>query len=87
MLAGISGRAPDDQFNTKLKTGNRSLGLYFSDTYSATDRAHLTVSGRFNWTRVDITDLLGTSLNGKHEFRRFNPGLGGVYQVLSLIHI
>ena len=81
MLAGISGRAPDDQFNTKLKTGNRSLGLYFSDTYSATDRAHLTVSGRFNWTRVDITDLLGTSLNGKHEFRRFNPGLGGVYQV------
>jgi outer membrane receptor protein involved in Fe transport len=87
MLAGISGQAPDDRFNTKLTTANQTLGLYFSDTFSANDRAHLTVSGRYNWTQLDIADLLGTSLNGTHEFRRFNPGIGGVYQVNDAVAV
>ena len=87
MLAGIAGRAPDDRFNTELTTANQTLGLYFSDTFSAIDRAHLTVSGRYNWTQVDIADQLGTSLNGTHVFRRFNPGIGGVYQVSDAVAV
>ena len=80
-LAGIFGEAPDDQFNTDINTDNLSVGLYFSDTLSLTDRVHLTTSGRFNHARIDIVDRLGTSLNGDHDFSRFNVGAGAVYEV------
>jgi outer membrane receptor protein involved in Fe transport len=36
---------------------------------------------------VDIADQLGTSLNGTHVFRRFNPGIGGVYQVSDAVAV
>ena len=81
LLAGIHARAPDDEFNTAIDTENRSLGLYFSNTFSATDRLHVTLAGRYNDVRIDIADLLGTSLNGRHAFSRFNPSAGAVYEV------
>jgi iron complex outermembrane receptor protein len=81
LFAGIFGQAPDDLFNTALATNNRSLGVYYSDTLSVTDRVHLTVSGRFNHARIDIIDRLGTRLNGQHAFSRFNPGVGGVFEL------
>ena len=81
LFAGIFGEAPDDLFNTSLATENRTLGLYYSDTLSLTDRIHVTVSGRFNRARIDIRDRLGTSLNGEHTFSRFNTGVGGVFEL------
>ena len=81
LFAGVFGQAPDDIFNTDIDTDNRAFGLYFSDTFSPTDTVHLTVSGRFNDVRIDITDKLGTSLNGRHSFSRFNPSVGVVVQV------
>ncbi len=81
LFAGIFGEAPDDLFNTSLTTENRTLGLYYSDTLSLTDRIHVTVSGRFNHARIDIHDRLGTSLNGEHTFSRFNTGVGGVFEL------
>ena len=80
LLAGIHERAPDDEFNTAIDTENRSFGLYFSDTFSATDRLHVTVAGRYNDVRIDIADLLGTSLTGRHVFSRFNSSAGVVYE-------
>lgn len=77
---GVFGEAPDDRFNTSLRTDNRAVGLYLSDTFSWTPRLHVTASGRFNQSRVEIRDRLGTSLNGDHSFSRFNPGLGLVFQ-------
>ena len=85
LFAGILGEAPDDLFSTDIDTENRALGLYFSDTLSMTDRAHLTVSGRFNWARIEILDRLGTSLNGAHTFSRFNPGVGLVFQAANAV--
>ena len=79
-LAGIHQEAPDDEFNTAIDTENRAFGVYFSDTFSVMPRLHLTVAGRYNETRLDITDLLGTSLNGRHVFSRFNPSAGLVYE-------
>ena len=76
-LYGLGG---DDLFNTRLETANSAFGLYVSDTLSLSDRAHVTVSGRFNRAGIDITDLLGTSLDGSHTFARFNPAVGAVYQ-------
>ena len=81
LFAGIHGIAPDDIFNTELKTENRALGLYFSNTLSLTDRAHLTVSGRFNDASLTIHDQIGTSLDGDHSFSRFNPAAGVVYEI------
>lgn len=81
LFAGIFGQAPDDLFNTSLATDNRTLGVYLSDTLSLTDQVHLTVSGRFNHARIDIIDRLGTRLNGRHAFSRFNPGVGGVFEI------
>ncbi len=79
LFAGIYGSAPDDIFNTGLKTESRALGVYFSDTLSLTDRVHLTVSGRFNHASLTIHDQLGMSLDGDHAFSRFNPAAGVVY--------
>ena len=81
VFAGIFRQAPDDLLNTGIDTENRAFGLYFTDTFSLTDRVHLTVSGRYNEARVEITDRLGTSLDGRHVFSRFNPGVGAVYQI------
>ena len=88
LFAGVYRQAPDDIFNTSLTTDNRAIGLYFSDTLSLTDQWHLTVSGRFNDSRIAIADRLGTSLNGDHSFSRFNPAAGLVYErsaALSLV--
>lgn len=87
LFAGILGRAPDDQFNTAIDTANRALGLYFSDTLSMTDRVHATVSGRVNHARIEITDRLGTSLNGSHDFTRFNVGVGAVYELSEVTSV
>ena len=81
LFAGIFPEAPDDLLNTDIDTENRAFGLYFTDTFSRSDRVHLTVSGRYNDVSVEITDRLGTSLDGRHAFSRFNPGVGAVYQI------
>ena len=80
LRTGLHGLGGDDLFNTSLETANSAFGLYFSDTLSLTDRAHVTVSGRYNRARIDIADRLGTSLDGTHAFGRFNPAVGAVYQ-------
>ena len=87
LLVGVFGEAPDDQFNTVIDTRNQAYGLYFSDTFSLTDDAHLTVSGRYNEARIDIIDRLGTSLDGQHTFTRFNPGVGVVYEVTDVVSV
>ena len=80
LLTGLYGLDGDDLFNTGLETANHAFGLYFSDTLSLTERAHVTFSGRYNRARIDIADLLGTSLDGAHTFARFNPAVGAVYR-------
>ena len=80
LLASLYGLGGDDLFNTAIDTGNRAVGLYLSNTLSATERVHLTVSGRYNRANIDIADRLGTSLDGAHAFARFNPAVGAVFQ-------
>lgn len=80
LLTSLHGLGGDDLFNTNLETANSAVGLYFSNTLSLTRQAHVTVSGRYNRARIDIADLLGTSLDGAHTFARFNPAVGAVLQ-------
>jgi outer membrane receptor protein involved in Fe transport len=58
-----------------------NFGLFLSGTLSLTDRLGLTLSGRFNETEVELHDMLGTALNGRHEFDRFNPAIGMTYEL------
>ena len=76
LFASLHGLGGDDIFNTGLESSNRAVGLYFSDTFSPSERVHLSVSGRYNQVQIDIIDLLGNSLDGAHTFARFNPSVG-----------
>jgi len=67
----------------------RTSGLYATDTLSLTTRLALTVSGRWNHTRVTIQDLTGDNpdLDGDHSFSRFNPAAGLTYQLNDAVNI
>jgi outer membrane receptor protein involved in Fe transport len=59
----------------------RTLSLYATDTLSFGDAVHLTLSGRFNHTRVRNRDAItpgggADSLDGDHAYSRFNPAIG-----------
>jgi iron complex outermembrane receptor protein len=72
--AGIGGFLLD----TAVGTRNRNTGIYVTDTLSLAHALHLTLSGRYNQTRVVIADQSGVTpaLNGSHHFQRFNPSAG-----------
>jgi outer membrane receptor protein involved in Fe transport len=76
---GVLIGGPD--YNIRLNAVNRYYGAFFTDTLSVTDRLSLTVSGRFNFAEIRMSDRFGDSLNGNHYYRRFNPSAGVTYQV------
>ncbi len=66
---------------------SNSVGIFLTDTFSVTDDLALTLAGRYNRTKIDIS---GTSENGtrnlnetgeEHTFHRFNPSVGLAYTV------
>ena len=69
-----------------LTTLNDYFGIYGVDTLDLTDRLSLTLGGRFNYARVQITndgDPSLDKLNGLNEFNRFNPSAGLTYKFNS----
>ncbi len=66
----------DVEENVSLYGNNRNYGLYATDTFSVNELVHVTASLRYNDTRVQLEDRLGTDLNGDHAFRRLNPAIG-----------
>lgn len=75
------------QGNVRLKTKSDYYGLYATDNFSFNEQWNMTLSGRYNVAKVDLSgssdpDGTGTdigSLNGNHEFKRFNPAIGFNY--------
>ena len=89
---GVTGGVVDDApFDTRVKLSGRSQtwSVFGSDTLSLLgDTLHLTLSGRFNATRIENRDLIHAdgdpaSLSGDHRFERFNPALGITYSPIS----
>jgi iron complex outermembrane receptor protein len=68
----------DFALNTSALADNRYYGLFFNDTLTLDERWALTLSGRFNFADIKISDQSGTApdLDGEHHFYRFNPGVG-----------
>lgn len=70
-------------FDTRVSlTGKvRTYSLFATDTMALPNQLNLTVSGRFNRTSVINNDLINpggglNSLDGNHNFSRFNPAIG-----------
>ncbi len=82
------GEPLDNRVNLRGRV--RNLGFYATDTIRLHSDLFLTVSGRYNHTRIDNLDILnprpGTgSLTGLHNFQRFNPALGLTYRLLPAL--
>ncbi|HTC31845.1 MAG TPA: TonB-dependent receptor [Bryobacteraceae bacterium] len=75
---GFSGHAPN-------------WSLYFADTLTLWKKVNVTVSGRYNYDRVNNLDLLNpapgpTSLTGDYTFQRFNPAIGITWSPISSVN-
>lgn len=72
-----------------VKTANTYYGIYFADTFDATDRLSLTAGGRFNVANIQISDQTGLApeLNSDSTYWRFNPMGGATYRLFDGISL
>jgi outer membrane receptor protein involved in Fe transport len=65
-------------FVTGVDSDISTTSAYFADVLALSERAAVTLLGRYDITKIDLEDQTGASpeLNGSHEFKRFNPGIG-----------
>lgn len=77
--AGSSRDTTSDQpidLQTSLHARASDAGVYATETFGLDARTFLNVAGRYNLADVELSDQLGTALNGRHTFKRFNPAVG-----------
>ena len=79
-VAGV-GVFNDDEAPVDLKAKTENYSLFATDTLSLSDMYHLTVSARYNYTKVDNKDKLTPkgdpeSLTEDFTFNRINPAIG-----------
>ena len=70
--------------NVHLKGKASTWSVFATDTISLHERWHVTMSGRYNRTRIINEDQIlpgggEGSLDGNHVFQRFNPAIGTTY--------
>ncbi|MBX9715080.1 MAG: TonB-dependent receptor, partial [Burkholderiaceae bacterium] len=78
-----------DQLDTLIAGSTRTSSVYFTDLIDLQSNLQLTVSGRYNDTRVHTTDLgrrlavnpTSTALDGSGSYKKFNPAAGMTWQV------
>ena len=85
IFIGAIGEGPGDEFSTDLIAKKHYDSVYFSNTFSLTERVHVTLAGRFNLARIEIVDMFGTDLDGNHTFSRFNPAVGATYELADSV--
>ncbi|HEX6996939.1 MAG TPA: TonB-dependent receptor [Gammaproteobacteria bacterium] len=66
---------------TRLDARTANTSLFITDTVSLGDDVALTLSARYNRTEVTLHDLLGTALDGDHDFDSFNPAVGVTFRL------
>jgi outer membrane receptor protein involved in Fe transport len=70
--------------STNVVATNDYLGIFATDTFSLTPWWHITASARWNRADVQLSDQLGTALNGDHKFERLNPAAGFTIDLMQL---
>ncbi len=83
------GNPIDTQVGFKGHAPNWSL--YFADTLTLGKKVNVTVSGRYNYDRVNNLDLLNPiagvgSLTGDYTFQRFNPAVGITWSPIASVN-
>jgi iron complex outermembrane receptor protein len=68
-----------------VKSSSDYTGAFFHDSLSLTEGLTLSVGGRYNRAAVDLRDRIGTALNGRHRFERFNPQAGITYRLAPAV--
>ena len=77
----------DPQVTALIKGTSRTASVFMSDIVTLAPGLNLTLSGRYNDTRVRTTDLgrstlgLDTALDGEGQFTKFNPAAGLTWQI------
>ena len=71
----------NDEADVDLKAKTETYSIFATDTLSLNEIYHLTLSGRYNYTKVDNKDGLiakgnPESLTEDFTFNRFNPAIG-----------
>jgi outer membrane receptor protein involved in Fe transport len=92
---GVTGGDADGEpFDTRVDLDGviNTWSVFATDTLSLNERWHLTLSGRFNRTSVNNTDLITPggepgSLDGEHVFSRFNPAVGVTYNRSTALNL
>lgn len=81
--AGLGTGTFIDDAATSIKTDTATWSLYLTNTIDVSESWSLTMSGRFNYTEIELEDQSGErpELSGKHKFSRFNPAIGLTWQV------
>jgi outer membrane receptor protein involved in Fe transport len=76
-----------EEFITDVRSEVKTASVYFADTWSVSEAVAVTLSGRYDNTRIELLDRTGESpeLNGRHEFHRFNPAGGITFQPTSAL--
>jgi outer membrane receptor protein involved in Fe transport len=57
------------------------FGVYLQDVLDLTSALSIDASARANFARLDLHDLLGQDLNGRHSYGRLNPAIGADYRL------
>jgi iron complex outermembrane receptor protein len=76
----------DAEVDAQISGRSQTTSVYFSDLISLQPNLQLTVSGRYNDTRVSTVDDgrinlgLPTTLDGEGHYRKFNPAIGATWQ-------
>ncbi|HEY0939655.1 MAG TPA: TonB-dependent receptor [Steroidobacter sp.] len=76
-----------EEFITDVRSEVTNASVYFADTLSVSDQVAVTLSGRYDHTRIELADRTGESpeLNGRHKFQRFNPAGGITFRPTSAL--
>lgn len=64
-----------------LSATTRYTGLFISETLPIARRLSAEIGLRYNDARIRLRDRIGTALNGKHHFKRLNPGVELDYEL------
>jgi iron complex outermembrane receptor protein len=64
-----------------LNADDKYYGFYGTDTLDVNSLLSVTLSGRYNIAKVDLSDQRGASLNGRNRFVHFNPATGATYKL------
>jgi outer membrane receptor protein involved in Fe transport len=86
VVAGTGIIYSDDDNDTSprnLDTENTYWGAYFSNALDVTKELTVTVGGRYNYARIELTDKSGLfpGLNATNTYERFNPMVGANYKL------